>query len=315
MPKVSIIIPTYNRTDLLPRAIQSVINQTYKDWELLIIDDGSTDNTKEIVEEFVKKDPRIRYFYKENGGQGSARNLGIKNAKGEYIAFLDSDDEWLPEKLDKQIHALSTTEEKCGFCFCDVIIQINKKSFNEDKKICYSGQSIFFIDTICARFVILPSTLMIKSIVVKKIGGFDETEFARYVEDVIFGIKLAHEYEGIYLSEKLVVYRTDYKKIAYEELSNFNRIKRYVNVMERYTILYKNELLLHKKLADQYRLLGSGFMKTGEFQKGLSYLIKSIFLKPSMKTFLYILLALPGSRFYKFIYLQKRKIEIEKFKN
>jgi len=92
MPKVSVIIPTYNRADLLPRAIQSVINQTYKDWELLIVDDGSTDNTKEVVEKFVKKDPRIKYFYKENGGQGSARNLGIKNSKGSYVICLDSDD-------------------------------------------------------------------------------------------------------------------------------------------------------------------------------------------------------------------------------
>jgi len=105
MPKVSIIIPTYNRADLLPRAVQSVINQTYKDWELLIVDDGSADNTKEVVEKFAKKDPRIKYFYKENGGQGSARNLGIKNARGEWILPLDSDDALLPDGVEKLLSA------------------------------------------------------------------------------------------------------------------------------------------------------------------------------------------------------------------
>jgi glycosyltransferase involved in cell wall biosynthesis len=75
-PKVSVIIPTYNRANLLARAIKSVLNQTFQDFELIIVDDGSTDNTKELVEEFQKKDPKIKYFYKENGGQGSAELVG-----------------------------------------------------------------------------------------------------------------------------------------------------------------------------------------------------------------------------------------------
>jgi glycosyltransferase involved in cell wall biosynthesis len=111
MPKISVIIPTYNRADLVSRAIESVIDQTYQDWELLVVDDGSTDNTKEVVEKFVKKDSRIKYFLQSNQGASSARNFGIKNSRGDFVAFLDSDDLYLPDNLEKKIAILSTHQE------------------------------------------------------------------------------------------------------------------------------------------------------------------------------------------------------------
>ena len=94
LPKVSIIIPTYNRANLLPRAINSVLNQTFKDFELIIVDDGSTDNTRKVVKEFEEKDSRIKYIWQENfGGPAKPTNTGLKISKGKYIAFLDSDNE------------------------------------------------------------------------------------------------------------------------------------------------------------------------------------------------------------------------------
>jgi len=99
-PTVSIIIPTYNRADMVKGAILSVIGQTSDSWECIVVDDGSTDNTKEVVEGFMSEDGRIRYFSKENGGQGSARNWGIQRAQGEWILPLDSDDALLPEALE-----------------------------------------------------------------------------------------------------------------------------------------------------------------------------------------------------------------------
>jgi glycosyltransferase involved in cell wall biosynthesis len=96
-PSVSVIIATYNRADFISRAIESVLNQSYKDFELIIIDDGSTDNTKEIVAKY--KDFRIKYIWKEHGGRSRARNMGIELSRGKYIAFLDSDDFYLPNKL------------------------------------------------------------------------------------------------------------------------------------------------------------------------------------------------------------------------
>ena len=103
-PTVSIIIPTYNRAHLIGRAIQSVLNQTYQNFEIIVVDDGSTDNTEEMIKEFQKHDKRIKYIrHEKNRGGAAARNTGIKVARGEYIAFQDSDDEWLPEKLEKQM--------------------------------------------------------------------------------------------------------------------------------------------------------------------------------------------------------------------
>jgi glycosyltransferase involved in cell wall biosynthesis len=111
MPKISVIMPTYNRADLLPAAIRSVIAQTYADWELLVVDDGSKDGTKEVVSNFTKDDSRIKYLSQENQGASAARNNGIKNATGEYLAFLDSDDEYLPRNLEAKLTILESRPE------------------------------------------------------------------------------------------------------------------------------------------------------------------------------------------------------------
>lgn len=100
MPRVSVIIPTYNRAKYICEAINSLLNQTYKDYEIIVIDDGSTDNTKEIISGYKE---RILYIYQDNLGPAAARNRGIKIARGEYVSFLDSDDTFLPEKLESQV--------------------------------------------------------------------------------------------------------------------------------------------------------------------------------------------------------------------
>lgn len=102
--KVSIILPTYNRADLIGSAIESVINQTYSNWELIVWDDGSTDNTRQVGESY--KDDRIRYFWDKNHGAAYARNRAADIARGQYLAFLDSDDQWLPSMLDIQVSIL-----------------------------------------------------------------------------------------------------------------------------------------------------------------------------------------------------------------
>src|SRR4030065_2324353 len=99
MSQVSVIIPTYNRANFLKKAIKSVLHQTFKDFELIVVDDGSSDNTKEIVSRFIKDGAKIKYIYQKNsGGTSNPRNVGIAHASGYYLAFLDSDDQWLPEK-------------------------------------------------------------------------------------------------------------------------------------------------------------------------------------------------------------------------
>lgn len=113
-PVVSVVTPTFNRAHTLQCAISSVLNQTYENWELLIIDDGSTDNTKQLVG--AESDQRIHYFHKENGGPSKARNLGISKAKGKWIMYLDSDDELLPECIDTMLKWLNKSP-KAIFAF------------------------------------------------------------------------------------------------------------------------------------------------------------------------------------------------------
>lgn len=116
MEAVSVIIPTYNRKNVIENSIQSVLNQTYPDFELLIIDDGSTDDTKELIDEI--KDPRLRYIrLPENKGVAAARNVGIAEAKYDYIAFQDSDDLWMETKLEKQMKVISENPD-IGLVYC-----------------------------------------------------------------------------------------------------------------------------------------------------------------------------------------------------
>lgn len=98
-PLFSVVIPVYNRKDFITESIASVLNQNFRDWELLVVDDGSTDGTAEVVKSY--SDPRIRYLYQDNAERGAARNLGIRNAQGEYIMFLDSDDRFLQDHMTK----------------------------------------------------------------------------------------------------------------------------------------------------------------------------------------------------------------------
>ena len=116
-PKVSVIIPTYNRAGLLPRAVNSVLSQTYDDYEIIIVDDCSTDNTRDVIAAFT--DPRVLSIrHQTNRRQSASINTGISNARGEYIAFLDDDDEWLPAKLEKQVAILDSSSSNVGLVYC-----------------------------------------------------------------------------------------------------------------------------------------------------------------------------------------------------
>lgn len=109
-PLVSVIIATYNRANYLPLAIESVLNQTYKNLELHIIDDGSTDNTTQVVSQYLS-DSRLNYYKQTNAGQGAATNRGIRLSKGEYMAFLDADDLWILQKLELQVNAIQSKKD------------------------------------------------------------------------------------------------------------------------------------------------------------------------------------------------------------
>ncbi len=155
---VSIITPCYNCAKYISQMIESVQAQTYTNWELLITDDCSTDNSREIVEAYAKKDPRVRYFKLEkNSGAGIARNNSIEKAQGRYIAFLDSDDLWVANKLERQIDFIQKNGYKFIFCHAividtdDNIVGYNRRkpkvSFLSTKVINYIGTSGVMYDT------------------------------------------------------------------------------------------------------------------------------------------------------------------------
>ncbi len=128
MPKVSIIIPTYNSEKFLNRTIRSVVNQTYKDWELIIVDDYSTDNTRQIIKKWEKKNKRIRsvFLEKNSGGPARPKNKGFEISQGEFIAYLDHDDEWLPEKLSEQMDLfIKSSKKNLGLVACGAYLVNN----------------------------------------------------------------------------------------------------------------------------------------------------------------------------------------------
>jgi glycosyltransferase involved in cell wall biosynthesis len=201
-PLVSVIIPTYNRAPLLGRCINSVLAQTYREFELLIIDDHSTDNTEEIVHSF--NDPRIRYIKQtKNGGVSAARNAGISTAKGDFIAFNDDDDEWLPNKLERQIQIFQQSKmEKLGLVFCGMTrISLDGREELSFKKSGWLRNNCFELIPRAISFI--PCWLVKKSLI-DEVGPFDGT-MSGISEDIDWMIRASRLFQIDYDSESLVV--------------------------------------------------------------------------------------------------------------
>lgn len=197
----SIIMPTYNRSKTIGLAIESVIEQTHHNWELIILDDASTDNTDEIVEGYKKNDDRIQYVKSErNEGANTRRNQGIQRAKGEYIAFLDSDNYWEPTKLEKQM-ALLEEDKEASICFCKVrVIDARRETVLPNQKVdCKCLGEILkkcnIVDT---------STLLIKKSVLDEAGSFDEAMPRLQDYELIFRLVNEFKYKVAYIDEILV---------------------------------------------------------------------------------------------------------------
>ena len=170
-PIVSIIIPTYNRSDLLLRAVNSVLSQSYTDYELIIVDDYSSDNTQEVISSF--SDTRIISIQRErNGGLSAARNTGIEQARGEYIAFLDDDDEWVPEKLTEQVAFMDSLPPKVGMIYGWVDVFDDQGRLIRQNKATLRGdifEEVLRGCTLCGC-----SGQLARASAVREIGGFDE---------------------------------------------------------------------------------------------------------------------------------------------
>lgn len=194
--QVSVIIPTYNRAKTLPRAIDSVINQTFDDIEILVIDDGSTDDTTKLVTESY---PSIRYYKTENRGVSAARNTGIKTARGKYVALLDSDDAWDKNKISEQIRLLSCSRRP--LCHTGEKWIRNGKFVNQMKKHKKSGGDIF--EQCLKLCCISPSSALIKKEAFDSIGYFDESLPA--CEDYDYWCRLCAHHEVEFIDKPLTI--------------------------------------------------------------------------------------------------------------
>jgi glycosyltransferase involved in cell wall biosynthesis len=208
MPTVSVVTPTYNRADRISRAIESVLAQTYEDWEHLIVDDASTDDTRSVVENY--DDDRIRYFRHEtNRRQAAARNTAIEAADGEFVAFIDSDDEWRPTKLEKQVVWIEDRDEEWVGVYTDgTTLRSSRVKAALASLFPYEirkeGSEELVRDILTMRGNISAgSSLLARTSTVRAIDGFDES-LPRH-EDLDFTLRLLEEGKLGYIDEELFV--------------------------------------------------------------------------------------------------------------
>ena len=206
MPKVSIIIPTYNRAGLLPQALESVFAQTYQNFEVIVSDDGSTDNTEAVIQQFGD---RVTYLKNNHSGLPSvARNTALNQANGKYIAFLDSDDLWLPDKLKIQVDVLENNPRVGLVCSNAFLIDADGEEqsdqlFQIPGK---GGSGSVFLDLLRDNYIIT-SSVMVRREIIQKIGKFSEAIELRAIEDYALWLRIALEWEVKYFEAPLVVYR------------------------------------------------------------------------------------------------------------
>lgn len=213
-PKVSVIIPTHKRALMLSRAINSVLLQTYKNFELIIVSDGKDKNTDKIVSSYG--DFRIKYLkHVKSRGASAARNTGIRASKGKYIAFLDDDDEWVFNKLEKQVLLMEDSSDGIGLVYCWMEYFRNEKSIKVLKP---NLRGYIFSHMLDKQAIGNSSTIIIKSEVIKKVGCFDEnlprgndSDFIRricfyynveYIPEVLVKVYIGHKSPRITSSDK-----------------------------------------------------------------------------------------------------------------
>lgn len=205
-PSISVVIPTYNRAHSLIKAIKSALTQTYPVNEILVCDDGSSDNSKFLVEEL--KEPKVKWIdCGRNGRPAIPRNIGIARASGEWIAFLDSDDTWLPDKIELQLKALEGKNYKA--------VCSNAHRLSEGKAVSdylsYNGSQLRFDDLLPVNLVIC-SSMMVERDLLKKLKGFPEGETFKAIEDYALWMKVVACSPIGYVNKALLHYTDDPKQ-------------------------------------------------------------------------------------------------------
>jgi glycosyltransferase involved in cell wall biosynthesis len=300
--EVGVVIPAYNAALFLPESIESVLNQTYQDFELIVVDDGSTDDTRKVLEAYRD---RLSYFHRENGGISKARNMGIKSASVKYIALLDADDIWLPDKLEKQI-AFFNKHPELGVVFCDL------KFFDEKR----TGYTTFWKDTgyldemtrehkkirkpfvkLMRKNFILSSSVVVKKECFDKAGLFDESVRCPGAEDKDMWLRIAAQYDMGCVPACLVKRRTrPYPRKSLESV--FISIIEVVEKMERmFPDMIRMEGIRPKAIKGQrYYFLGRLYWDDNNLILARDAFVQSLRNGFSMRALTFLVLTFPGLR-------------------
>ena len=265
-PTVSVVIPTYNRAHLVTEAVDSVLDQSYTDYELLVIDDGSTDDTADRLTSYGEC---IRLHRQDNRGASAARNAGIRHARGQYIAFLDSDDLWLKDKLQAQMD-LVVRDPQVRVCYTEEIwirrgVRVNPK--RKHRK--YSG---WILEKMLPLCIVSLSSVLIAGEVFHRVGLFDESLPA--CEDYDLWLRIGLRYPIVLIDQPLIVKRGGHA----------DQLSRRIWGLDRYRVQALQKLLAHDDLDDQIRavavdclrekcrILANGCRKRGKGRQAREFL-------------------------------------------
>ncbi len=266
MPAVSVIIPTYNRAHVLGRAIRSVLAQSYCDFELIVVDDGSTDDTATLPECIHE---RVTLVRQDNRGVSAARNTGIRYSRGRLLAFLDSDDEWLPDKLARQV-GRPRSKRPDFICHTDEIWLRDGRIVPQ--KDIHRKQGGFFFERSLQRCLISPSSVMLSRSLTDRVGWFDEDLPAAEDYDLWLRITAFHEVD--FVPEPLVIKHGD----GDDQLSRITpvidrcRIRAIQKILKNPALPEGHRECAVRELIQKARIVAAGCMKRKKEQEAEVYL-------------------------------------------
>ena len=270
--KISVVIPTLNRINTLQRALDSVINQTYKPAEIIVVDNGSSDGTLKFLREQY---PKITTLTENKVGVSSARNKGIKKSINQWIALLDSDDAWHPRKLEIQTSMLDSALKEYNLIHTDEVWFRNNKHINQMKK--HKKQGGYIFERCLSLCCISPSSVLFKKNILDKVGLFDES--LPVCEDYDLWLKICSSEEVLFAQDKLTYKYGGHKdqlSKLYWGMDRF-RIKSIENIIKNFDLTYKQKKQAKKELIKKLKIIINGAFKrnnlsiVNEFSTKLEY--------------------------------------------
>ena len=285
-PKISVIIPTYNLSKILTeRSIPSVLNQTYKNLECLVVDDGSTDDTEARVKELTRKDNRLKYFKIANGGQSAAKNFGVKQATGEFIAFNDHDDEYLPNYLSVAIEQFKKLPEE--------VVYLSGGAINRDE---WGGESYYLPKLEPFWKLAIGNGWVFRAKVFRENNIATDLNISNF-EDLDLHIKLRdHGYKGYVINQPLRIYYVRIQPSS-SVLSLQAHHRRYANSFNNFFYFYENDYKKFGREAISWLCFFGGLinMRVGNTREGKRLLRQSFFYRPTRLNALYWPISFCGS--------------------